>query len=349
MSNLSQSNPSHHHKAQDDKKLTSYSSILEHYRQNNVLEPNKVKEASNQSSSQQTSHRVSSEHASSEQAFDQSSSETIFSQSSSAASCAQDSPHGISKYQGAITHLRPESTPPKRKKSQLNTENTSKLESLEIMPREKLVTYGSTALSNVELVAILLRTGTKGMDVMTVSESLVDETSNSLDHLARMTVEEISSYKGIGKVKAITLKTALELGYRRLSLKYREDRPKVLNLGDITLLMTPLIGDLPYEEVWVLGVNAKLEVVNKQLVGSGGVSSSIADIRRIMYFAVTNAVVGIILVHNHPSGDPTPSPQDITLFKNLRSACKVMHVDYVDNVVIGLGHESYSFRKEGYY
>jgi DNA repair protein RadC len=212
-------------------------------------------------------------------------------------------------------------------------------------PREKALAKGFESLSNTELIGILLRTGTKEESAIGVARLLLDSAGNNLNKLAQMNAKEISKIKGIGETKAITLLTALELGKRRKS----EDvliNNAIRSSSDANEIFYPIMCDLPYEEFWILLLSRSNSIISKQKISQGGISGTITDVRLILKSAIDNMASGLILCHNHPSGNLKPSEQDIALTQKLKEAAKLMDINVLDHIIV-TNSKYFSFADEG--
>ncbi|MFH1319374.1 MAG: DNA repair protein RadC [Bacteroidota bacterium] len=213
-------------------------------------------------------------------------------------------------------------------------------------PREKLLLKGKSALSDVELIAILIRMGSKNESAVDVAKKIFKSVDNNLGELSKLSVRElINQFKGIGEAKAISIVAALELGRRR-----REEeglkRETITSSADIFEIMQPKIADEKHEEFWVLLLNKANKILVKQDISKGGVSGTVADPKIIFKLALENLASSIILCHNHPSGNLKPSEQDIQLTKKLKKSGEVMDIPVIDHIII-TDSGYYSFADEG--
>lgn len=216
---------------------------------------------------------------------------------------------------------------------------------LEDRPREKLISKGIASLTDAELIAILIGSGNKNETAVDLSKRILNENQNNLNELARLTLSELEKYKGIGEAKAITIIAALELGRRR-NLNEAFDRGKIISSFDSFKIFSSIISDLPYEEFWILLLNAKNKIIDKIRISSGGISGTVADTRIILKEALLKNSTGIILCHNHPSGDVKPSKHDIELTNKMKNASSIMDISLLDHVIIA-GNTYFSFIDEG--
>lgn len=212
-------------------------------------------------------------------------------------------------------------------------------------PREKLMAKGTSALSDAELIAILIGSGTAKLSAVEVGKKVLLHVNNQLNELARLSVKELMKVKGIGEAKAITIVAALELGRRRKELDPQE-RPKISSsLASFDLLKGDLM-DLPHEEFWVLLLNRANKLIKKKRVSEGGVSGTVADPKIIYKMALEELASGIIVAHNHPSGNLTASQSDIELTKKLKEAGKFLEIQLLDHIIVA-GSKYLSFADEG--
>ena len=215
-------------------------------------------------------------------------------------------------------------------------------------PRERLRDYGSRYLSNAELIAILLRTGIQGENVLAMSNRLLSR-FGGLDGLGRANFAELCAERGLSEAKACQLIAALELGRRFISLA-PQDRSTINSPQDVANLLQAEMASLDQEHLKVLLLNTKNQVLNTVEVYVGNVNSSIVRPSEVFRPAVRDNAPSIIVVHNHPSGDPTPSPEDVAITRELVSAGKLLGIDLLDHLVIGSGgrYVSLNERKLGF-
>ena len=200
-------------------------------------------------------------------------------------------------------------------------------------PREKMMAQGKTALSNAELLAILLGSGSANESAVALSRRILASVGNSLTALGKQTLAQLTAFKGIGEAKAITILAATEMGRRRAA-ETPEPQPKIEAPRHVFTLMQPLIGDLPHEEFWVLYLNSANRVIHKCRLSSGGITHTIVDIRLLFKNALEQGAVSLILVHNHPSGSTTPSKEDLELTERVRNAGDTLDIKLLDHVIV---------------
>jgi len=212
-------------------------------------------------------------------------------------------------------------------------------------PREKLLLKGTPSLSDAELVAILLGSGTTTMSAVELARRVLSGVDNSLHDLARLSVKDLTKIKGIGEAKAITIIAALELGRRRKDLD-PEEKPKISGSKDVFEMLRPHLQDIHHEEFWVVLVNRANRVIRKSQISQGGVAGTVADPKIIFKIALEELASGIILAHNHPSGNLTASQADIDLTKKLKEAGKLLEIQVLDHLILA-GQKYFSFADEG--
>jgi len=212
-------------------------------------------------------------------------------------------------------------------------------------PREKLLLKGKHSLTDAELVAILIGTGSAEETAVDLARRILTDNSNDLNSLGKLNVHELKIFKGIGEAKAVSIVAALELGRRRKELKELK-REKLLTSKEVVSLMQPLLGDLQHEEFWIILLNRANYILGKHQISIGGMSGTVADPRVIFKTAIENKATSIILCHNHPSGNVQPSSADIQLTKNIYEGGKVLEITVLDHIIV-TQHGFYSFADEG--
>lgn len=225
-----------------------------------------------------------------------------------------------------------------------STRITLKDWALEDRPREKLMLKGATELSNSELLAILVGSGTREQTAVEVCKQLLASADNDLNKLARLGVSDLKKIKGIGDARAITIVAALELGRRRKDAVLEEVK-KISSSRDAYHALYPYLCDLNHEEIWVLLLNRSNQVKRTLQFSKGGISSTVVDIRLILREALNEYASGIILAHNHPTNNCMPSEQDIQITKKLKEAAKLMEVNLLDHIIV-CDDKYYSFADE---
>lgn len=213
-------------------------------------------------------------------------------------------------------------------------------------PREKLMAQGKNALSNSELLAILLGSGNREKSAVELAKEILDSAQNNLNELGRLDINQLKKFKGIGEAKAITLMAAMELGRRRKTANPLS-RPKVTCSKDAYDYISPKIADLPHEEFWILLLNRANKIIGEKRISEGSLSSSIADPKKVFKMALEQSVSAIILSHNHPSGNRKPSKEDIRLTKKLVEGGKILEIAVLDHIIVA-NQTYFSFADESY-
>lgn len=212
-------------------------------------------------------------------------------------------------------------------------------------PREKMMLKGAAALSDAELLAILIGSGNTEESAVALMQRLLADYKNDLNLLAKCELADFARYKGMGPAKSISLMAALELGKRR-KLQEAVERRVIRSSKDIYALFHPLMCDLPTEEFWVLTINQALKVIDQTLLSRGGINLTAVDIRELIRVAVLKRATQVAVVHNHPSGNPNPSMEDVRLTERICEACRLMDIRLVDHLIVCDGNY-YSFSDEG--
>lgn len=222
---------------------------------------------------------------------------------------------------------------------------TIKSWALDDRPREKLIAKGKTTLSNAELIAILIGSGNRNESAVALSKRILQSVDDNLSGLAKLSIEQLMQFKGIGEAKAIAIITALELGKRR-QLETALEKPKISSSKEVFNLMNPILGDLPHEEFWVLFLNNSNKVLENYQVSKGGLTATIVDVRLLFKRALALSSVGMILCHNHPSGKLQPSTADKQLTQKIKDASATLDIKLLDHLII-TEKEYFSFADQG--
>lgn len=213
-------------------------------------------------------------------------------------------------------------------------------------PREKLLAKGTSSLSNAELLAIIIGSGTREESAVDLCKRLLNLAENNLQELGRFGVAELTKIKGIGQAKAIGIIATLELGRRR-AMQEAMQRQNIQSSRDAFLLFQPLLSELPHEEFWCLYLNNSNRIIARECVGRGGITGTVNDVRIILRKAIELLSTGIILCHNHPSGNIKPSEADKNITSKIVAAASFIDVKIIDHIIIG--NNSYlSFADEGF-
>ena len=211
--------------------------------------------------------------------------------------------------------------------------------------REKLERLGPQSLSDAELLAILVGSGSPKEDAVTLMKRLLNDCNNNLNTLGKKTIRDLCQYNGIGPAKAITIMAACELGKRRQKEK-PEERPDLGTATYIYNYMHPKLQDLDVEEFWILLMNQHYRLIKEERVSRGGITETAVDVRIIMREAVLCNATILAVCHNHPSGSITPSKPDDQLTQSIKRACEVMRIHFLDHVILADGCY-FSYREQG--
>ena len=212
-------------------------------------------------------------------------------------------------------------------------------------PREKLMLKGKQVLSDAELVAILIGSGSRSESAVQLSQRILASVDNNLNALGKLSISQLSAFKGIGEAKAISIVAATELGRRRRNEETVEQQ-KITSSKAVFEIMQPIIGELMYEEFWVLYLNNANKVTYKSQISKGGLTGTVADVRVIFKIAFEQNATAIILCHNHPSGKLEASEADKKITKELKLSGRQLTIPVLDHIII-TENGYYSFQDEG--
>jgi len=227
-------------------------------------------------------------------------------------------------------------------KNELSIRNLSE----EDRPREKLLEKGIGSLTNAELIAILIGSGSSEMNAVDLSKLILRKVNHNLHELAKLTIKDLQKFKGIGEAKAISIISALELG-RRKGFTKGIIKQKFTNSQDIYEYIAPKLLDLYHEEFWIILLNHSNIILKSLQISTGGVSGTLADPKIIFKSAISYGASSLVLVHNHPSGNITPSKEDIKLTQKLTEGGKLLDIKVLDHIIFG-NENYYSFSDQGF-
>ncbi len=216
---------------------------------------------------------------------------------------------------------------------------------VEDRPRERLWNKGPASLSDAELLAILIGSGTRNNSALDLARELLALAGNSLGQLGRLSAGEIRKIKGMGEAKAVTIAAALELGRRRKMAEASENL-QIRSSADVFSIISPLMEDLPHEEFWILFLNRANRVTGRMKISQGGVSGTVTDVRIVMKKAIETLASGLVICHNHPSGNTSPSDSDIRITQKIKEAGALMDIQLLDHLIVA-GKDYYSFADNG--
>lgn len=212
-------------------------------------------------------------------------------------------------------------------------------------PREKLMLKGKEVLSNAELIAVLIGSGSRNESAVDLGKRILSSVGN-LNSLGKLSISQLMSFKGIGEAKAVTIVAALELGRRQRSEATLQFNNKVTSSKVVFEIMQPIIGELFHEEFWVIFLNNSSKIISKAQLSKGGITGTIVDVRLVFKLALENRATGLILCHNHPSGSLVPSEADKQITNKLKLAGESLDVKVLDHLII-TETKYYSFADEG--
>jgi DNA repair protein RadC len=212
-------------------------------------------------------------------------------------------------------------------------------------PREKFLLKGKSSLSDSELLAILIGSGSKNESAVQLCQRILFSVDNNLNQLGKLSIQKLTEFKGIGEAKAITIAAALELGRRRRT-EDAEELKKITSSKAVFEIMQPIIGELPHEEFWILYLNNSNKVIHKSQLSKGGITGTVVDSRIVFKTAFEQNATSIILTHNHPSGKLVASDADKEITQKLKMAGKQLDIIVIDHIII-TENGYYSFQDEG--
>jgi len=200
-------------------------------------------------------------------------------------------------------------------------------------PREKLLYKGKAALSDAELVAILIGSGNREESAVALCKRILASVDNNLSALGKLTINQLMAFKGIGEAKAITIVAALELGRRRRGEDVLEKK-KITSSATVFELMQPIIGELEHEEFWIIYLNNSNSIIHKNQLSKGGITGTLVDVRLVLKNALEVGATGLILAHNHPSGTLKPSEADKQITQKLKTAAQSLDIKVLDHLIV---------------
>jgi len=216
---------------------------------------------------------------------------------------------------------------------------------VEDRPREKLIRTGTSALSDAELLGILISSGTKNKSAIDLGRELLAGVNNNLNTLGKLTIADLTKIHGIGNARAVTIAAALELGRRRKLAEI----PEVVQIKcskDVADIFQPILSDLVHEEFWILFLNRSNRIINRMKLSQGGISGTVTDVRLAMKKAIEYLASGIIICHNHPSGNLNPSEADSRITQKIKDAGNLLDIQLLDHLIIS-DKDYYSFADNG--
>jgi len=216
---------------------------------------------------------------------------------------------------------------------------------VEDRPREKLATKGTATLSDAELLGILIGSGTRKNSAVDLGRELLNMANNNLNRLGKLTITDLRKIHGIGPARAVIIAAALELGRRR-KLADAEDNTQIKSSKDVADIFQPILADLPHEEFWLLFLNRSNRIIGRMKLSQGGISGTVTDVRIILKKAIEMLASGIIVCHNHPSGNTSPSESDTKITQKIKDAGNLVDIQLLDHLII-TEKDYYSFADNG--
>lgn len=200
-------------------------------------------------------------------------------------------------------------------------------------PREKFLLKGKNALSDAELLAIIMGSGSRDESAVELARKILQSVENNWHHLSRLQIADLMKFKGVGEAKAISIAAALEIGRRRATQEIPE-RTQIKSSNDIFVLLSPFLSDLQTEEFWAIFLNQNNRVLGKSQLSSGGINQSVVDVRILFKAAIDQFATALVIAHNHPSGNLKPSTEDVKITKQIAEAGKILNIQLLDHVII---------------
>lgn len=200
-------------------------------------------------------------------------------------------------------------------------------------PREKFLLKGKNALSDAELLAIIMASGNREESAVELARKILAQVGNNWHQLSLMTIPDLMKFNGVGTAKAIAIACALEIGRRRSAQEVPE-KIQIKKSADMFKILQPFLGDLTTEEFWVIFLNQNNRMISKARLTSGGINQSVVDIRVLFKSALEHFATGIIIAHNHPSGNLKPSNEDLKITKQVAEAGALLNITLLDHLII---------------
>jgi len=200
-------------------------------------------------------------------------------------------------------------------------------------PREKFLLKGRNALSDSELLAIIMGSGSRSESAVELARRILESVNNNWHQLSLLSVQDLMKFKGIGEAKAISIATALEIGKRK-SMQEVPEKTQISCSQDIYKLLYPYLSELPTEEFWAVFLNQSNKVIHKTGISRGGIAQAVVDIRVLYKLALEQYATSIVVAHNHPSGNLKPSPEDLRITKDIKVAGELLKIPLLDHLII---------------
>ena len=200
-------------------------------------------------------------------------------------------------------------------------------------PRQKFLLKGKNSLSDAELLAIIMGSGNREDSAVELGRKILDSVQNNWHNLSLLQISDLMKFKGIGEAKAISIATALEIGRRKASQEVPE-KIQISSSSDLFKVLHPFLGDLQTEEFWAVFLNQSNRIVGKSRLSAGGINQSVVDVRILFKTALENLATGVVIAHNHPSGNLKPSQEDLKITKQISEAGKILNIQMLDHLII---------------
>ena len=200
-------------------------------------------------------------------------------------------------------------------------------------PKEKFLLKGKNSLSDAELLAIIMGSGNREDSAVELGRKILDSVQNNWHNLSLLQISDLMKFKGIGEAKAISIATALEIGRRKASQEVPE-KIQISSSSDLFKVLHPFLGDLQTEEFWAVFLNQSNRIVGKSRLSAGGINQSVVDVRILFKTALENLATGVVIAHNHPSGNLKPSQEDLKITKQISEAGKILNIQMLDHLII---------------
>ena len=200
-------------------------------------------------------------------------------------------------------------------------------------PREKFLLKGKNSLSDAELLAIIMGSGNREDSAVELGRKILDSVQNNWHNLSLLQISDLMKFKGIGEAKAISIATALEIGRRKASQEVPE-KIQISSSSDLFKVLHPFLGDVQTEEFWAVFLNQSNRIVGKSRLSAGGINQSVVDVRILFKTALENLATGVVIAHNHPSGNLKPSQEDLKITKQISEAGKILNIQMLDHLII---------------
>ncbi len=212
-------------------------------------------------------------------------------------------------------------------------------------PREKFLLKGKSAVSDSELLAIIMGSGNREESAVELARKILNSVENNWHRLSQLSIKDLMKFKGVGEAKAISIATALEIGNRKSQQEVLE-REQITDSKDVFEILQPHLSDLSTEEFWTIFLNHQNKIIYKTCLFRGGIAGSVADIRVIFKMALEHFSTRIIVAHNHPAGSLRPSPEDINITNRIKDAGRLLEIELLDHIIVAQ-NKFYSFKEEG--